>query len=86
MVYEKGLSESCFVTTCISFGLEHLNCLDHNQGGQSRGQHDGVHRFPEPMKSFITFLILSQVSCGKVQIPPHIFLHKPVSKFLLCLL
>ena len=37
------------------------------QGGQSRGQHDWVHRFFEPVKSFITFVILSQISCGKVQ-------------------
>ena len=53
------------------------------QGGQSRGQHDWVHGFPEPVKSFITFEILSQISCGKVQKPLHIFLHKTVSKFLL---
>ena len=44
----------------------------HIQGGQSRGQHDLVHVFPEPVKSFITFVILSQISCGKVQ-PPLIF-------------
>ena len=37
------------------------------QGGQSRGQRDWVHRFPEPVKWFITFVILSQISCGKVQ-------------------
>ena len=56
------------------------------QGGQSRGQHDGVHGFPKPVKSSITFLILSQISCGKVQKKTHIFLHKTVSKFLLGLL
>ena len=55
------------------------------QDGQSRGQHDWVHGFPQPLKSFITFVILSQISCDKVQ-PPHIFLHKNVSKFLLGLL
>ena len=43
------------------------------QCGQSRGQHDWVHEVPEPVKSFITFLILSQISCGKVQKSPHIF-------------
>ena len=36
-------------------------------GGQSCGQHDWVHGFPEPVKSFITFIILSQISCRKVQ-------------------
>ena len=36
------------------------------QGGQSCGQHEWVHGFPEPVKSFITFMILSQISCGKV--------------------
>ena len=40
------------------------------QGGQSRGQHDWVHGFPEPVKSLITFEILNQMSCGKVQTPP----------------
>ena len=49
------------------------------QGGQSRGQHDWVHGFPEPVKSFTTSVILSQNSCGKVQNPPHNFLHKTVS-------
>ena len=56
------------------------------EGGQSRGQHDWVQGFPEPVKSFMTFVMLSQFSCGKVQNPPHIFLHKTVSKFLLSLL
>ena len=37
----------------------------------------------KPVKSFITFVILSQISCGKVQNPPYIFLHKTMSKFLL---
>ena len=37
-----------------------------SQDGQSRGQHDWVHGFPVPVKSFITFVILSQISCGKV--------------------
>ena len=41
---------------------------------------------PEPVKSFITFEILSQISCDKVQKNPHIFLHKTVSKFFLDLL
>ena len=52
----------------------------YTQGGQSRGQHDWVHGFPEPVKSFITIVILSQISCGKVHKPPRIFLHKNVSK------
>ena len=43
------------------------------QGGQSRGQHDWVHGFPEPVKSFITFVIQSQISHGKVQKPPSYF-------------
>ena len=41
------------------------------QGGQSCGQHDWVHGFLEPVKSFITFVILSQISCGKVQKNPQ---------------
>ena len=49
--------------------------------GQSRGQHDGVHGFSEPVKSFITFVILSRISCGKVKKIPYLFLHKTVSKF-----
>ena len=36
---------------------------DQEQGGQSRGQHDWVHEFPEPVKSFIAFVTLSQISC-----------------------
>ena len=40
------------------------------QGGQSRGQHDWVQGFPQPVKSSITFIILSQISCSKVQPPP----------------
>ena len=54
------------------------------QGGRSRGQHDLVHGFPEPVKSFITFVILSQILCGKVQKKPHKrlrqSLHKTASK------
>ena len=34
----------------------------------------------------LTFIILSQISYGKVQRPPRIFLHQTVSKFLLGLL
>ena len=47
--------------------------IGRNQDVQSRGQHDWIHGFPEPVKSFVTFVILSQISCGKVQKPPHIF-------------
>ena len=43
------------------------------QGGQSHGQHDWVHGFPEPVKSFITFVIPSQISYGKVQKKTLIF-------------
>ena len=43
------------------------------QGGQSHGQHDLVHGFPEPVKSFITFVIRIQISCGKVQKNPSYF-------------
>ena len=57
-----------------------------NQGCQSRGQHDWVHWIPEPLKSFVTFVILSQILCCYVQKPPHIFLHKTVSKFFLSFL
>ena len=70
--------------TCFIYSFKILANLC--QGGQSRGQHDWVHGFPEPVKSFITFVILSQFSCDKVQKPPHNFLHKTVSKFLLGLL
>ena len=65
-----------------------INCVNGNpkQGGQSSGQHDWVHGFPEPVKSFITFVILSQILCGKVQKPHHNCLHKTVSKFILVLL
>ena len=66
--------------TTISFHLQPV------QGGQSRGQHKWVHGFPEPVKSFITFGVLSQISCGKVQKKLIFFLHKTVSKFLMCLL
>ena len=45
---------------------EHIT-FNRHQGGQSRCQHDWVHGFPEPVKSFITFVVLSQISCGKVQ-------------------
>ena len=58
----------------------------YKQCGQSRGQDDWIYDFPEPVKSLITFVILSQILCGKVQNPPHIFLHKTVSKFPLGLL
>ena len=46
------------------------------QGGQICGQHDWVHKFPEPAKSFITLVILSQISCGKVQKPLIFFCTK----------
>ena len=56
------------------------------QGGQSGGQHDWVHGFPEPVKLFITFVILSQILCGKVQKKQLIFFCTRQSKFLLGLL
>ena len=60
---------------CCSEGSDETALsLQDSQGGQSHGQHDWVHGFPEPVKSFITFLILSQILCGKVQKNPHIFL------------
>ena len=69
------------------FGNKFTKFIDKGaQGGQSHGQHDWVHGFPEPVRSFITFVVLSQISCDKVQKNPHIFLHKTVSKFLLGLL
>ena len=40
----------------------------------------GFTDFPEPVKSFIIFVILSQISGGKVQKLPHIFIHKNVLK------
>ena len=36
-----------------------------------------VHRFPEPVKLFITFVMLSQILCGKVQIPLIFFIVFP---------
>ena len=50
-----------------------MQLQDSTQDGQSRGQHDCVHGFPQLVKSFITFVILSQISCGKVQKKPHSF-------------
>ena len=41
------------------------------QSGQSSGQHDEVHGFPEPVNSFITFVIPSQIPCGKVKTPSY---------------
>ena len=52
--------------------------MQYLQGGQSRGQHDWVHGFAEPVKLFITFVLLSQILCVKVQKNPHIFLLKTV--------
>ena len=50
------------------------------QGGQSRGLPDWIHKHYEPVighhrkeKWFKTFVILSQITCGKVQNPPYIF-------------
>ena len=61
----------------VNFLIRHSSviwiCTVCVQGSQSRGQHDGVHGFPEPVKSFITFVILSQISCGNVQKPSHFF-------------
>ena len=45
----------------------------YKQCGQSRGQDDWINDFPEPVKSLITFVILSQILCGKVQNPPSYF-------------
>ena len=42
-----------------------------SQVGQSRGQHDWVHGFPELVKSLITFVILNQISYGKVKKPSY---------------
>ena len=60
---------------CVCYKTHSANTFKYvSQGGQPRGQHDWVHRFPEAVKSLITFVILSQISCGKVQKkPPHIF-------------
>ena len=51
---------NCFNTgVCRTPGdLRHPKC----QGGKSHGQHDWVHGFPYPVKSFLTFIILSQIS------------------------
>ena len=56
-------------TNTLMFYFQHLSywvriypfLKTHSQGGQSCEQHDWVHRFPEPVKSFITFVILSQI-------------------------
>ena len=89
-------SSTCFSPTSPSFCLFIHWCTkilflivrryDGTQGGQSRGQHDWVHGFPEPVKSFITFVILNQISCGKFKKNLIFFLHKTVSQFLLGLL
>ena len=55
------------IILCLQLLSKTSTCTHHLQGGQSRGQHDWVHGFPEPVKSFITFVILSQISCGKLQ-------------------
>ena len=39
---------------------ELIKTYKQSQGGQSRGQHDGVHGFHEPVKSLTTFVMLSQ--------------------------
>ena len=57
-------------STCKKY--KHCFSLHTNQGGQSCGQQDWVHRFPEPVISFINLLILNQISCGKVR-KTHIF-------------
>ena len=44
-----------------------------SQGGQSCGQLDLVHRFPEPVKLFITFVILSRILRSRVQKKPSYF-------------
>ena len=58
-----------FSTVTLKIRSNFLNLIyslsSPNQGGQSGGQDDGVHGFPEPIKSFITFVILSKNSCGK---------------------
>ena len=59
---------------------------DRSSLGHSRGQHDWVQGLPDPVKWFLTFVILSQILCGKVHKEPNIFLHNAVSKFLLSLL
>ena len=61
----RGVLEDVTITT---WHLEGLNSISHlAKGAQSGGQHDGVHGFSGPVKSFITFVILSQISCSKVQ-------------------
>ena len=32
------------------YGMSLYSAVLHDQGGQSLGQHDGVHGFPEPVK------------------------------------
>ena len=44
-------------------------------------KHDWVHGFPEPVKSFITFEILGQISCGKVQTKLIFFCIRPSQSF-----
>ena len=73
-------TQPCYIKSAIQLGMFKGTAL--HRGGQSRDQHAWVHRFLEPVKSFITFVILSHISGGKVQNPLHIFLHKTVSKFL----
>ena len=65
-------------TVYLFFPFLYRSVLNDKQGGQLRGQHDGVQGFYEPVKSFTTFVILSQIPCGKVHKNPHIFLQKTV--------
>ena len=51
----------------VAFSSHDHSLFGHFQGGKSRGQHGRGHGFPEPVKLFVTFVILSQISCGKVQ-------------------
>ena len=50
-----------------------LSLIRAKVAGQSRGQPDWVHGFPELVKSFKTFIILSQILSFKVQKKPSYF-------------
>ena len=71
MTFESGLSHKINyrVAQMLDFIYYHMSLKLHgkSQGGQSHYQHDGVHGFIKPLKSFITFDILSQISCGKMK-------------------
>ena len=73
MYHDDGHNACCFTEKHSQLAYKSGPFKWRFQGGQSCGQHDWVHGFLEPVKSIITFVILSQISCGKVQNPSQFF-------------